>query len=91
MDHIADIDQTAVEAWERKERSVTLTNAEWTKIITYILMTTKSRQGEAEAWEKLATEKKDDGTPRYMNAAKNAEYWRELDATLEKIRQKLEP
>ena len=37
----------------------TLTAEQCSKLSLYILMTTKTREGEAEAWEKLAEEKKD--------------------------------
>ena len=53
MDYAADINPEDLAAWQQKERSVTLTNAEWTKINTYILMTTKYRGlGEARHREK---------------------------------------
>lgn len=38
----------------------TLTAEQCSKLSLYILMTTKTREGEAEAWEKLAEEKKED-------------------------------
>lgn len=41
-------------------------------------MSTKHREGEAKAWAELAEEKAEDGSPKYMNAAGNAEYWREF-------------
>ena len=51
---------------------------------------TVTREGEAEAWEKLAEEKKEDGSPKYIHAADNAQFWRELDADLRKILRDLE-
>lgn len=41
----------------------TLTAEQCSKLSLYILMTTKTREGEAEAWEKLAEEKNEDGSP----------------------------
>ena len=38
----------------------TLTAEQCSKLSLYILMTAKTREGEAEAWEKLAEEKKED-------------------------------
>lgn len=38
----------------------TLTAEQCSKLSLYILMTTKTREGEAEAWEKLAEEKKNE-------------------------------
>ena len=46
----------------------TLTAEQCSKLSLYILMTTKTREGEAEAWEKLAEEKKEDGSPKYIRA-----------------------
>lgn len=60
----------------------TLTAEQCSKLSLYILMTTKTREGEAEAWEKLAEEKKEDGSPKYIHAADNAQFWRELDYEL---------
>lgn len=51
----------------------TLTAEQCSKLSLYILMTTKTREGEAEAWEKLAEEKKEDGSPKYIHAADNAQ------------------
>ena len=48
------------------------------KLSLYILMTTKTREGEAEAWEKLAEEKKEDGSPKYIHAADKDVYKRQL-------------
>ena len=61
-----------------QQRAVTLTEEEWTDLTTYILITTKHRVSEAEAWEKLAAEKCPDGSPRFPNAADNATFWREM-------------
>ena len=47
-------------------------------------------RGRGEAWEKLAEEKKEDGSPKYIHAADNAQFWRELDADLRKILRDLE-
>ena len=60
----------------------TLTAEQCSKLSLYILMTTKTREGEAE--------KKEDGSPKYIHAADNAQFWRELDADLRKILRDLE-
>lgn len=67
-----------------------LTSEQRSKLSLYILMTTKTREGEAEAWEKLAEEKNEDGSPKYVHAADNARFWRELDADLNEILRVLE-
>ena len=68
----------------------TLTAEQCSKLSLYILMTTKTREGEAATWEKLAEEKKEDGSPKYIHAADNARFWRELDADLREILRALE-
>lgn len=68
----------------------TLTTEQCSKLSLYILMTTKTRKGEAAAWEKLAEEKNEDGSPKYVHAADNARFWRELDAELREILRTLE-
>lgn len=52
----------------------TLTAEQCSKLSLYILMTTKTREGEAATWEKLAEEKKEDGSPKYIHAADNAQF-----------------
>ena len=69
---------------------MTMTNREWSKLTTYIIMSANYRKREAEAWEKLSTERNDDGTPRFQHAASNAEFWRKMDARLEEIRRKID-
>lgn len=73
-------------AWGRQERTVTLTNNQWSTLVCYLHMTTKHREGERDAWQNLAQEKSPDGTPKFKNAAGNAAYWQEviddLDAML---------
>ena len=73
-----------------QQRAVTLTEEEWTDLTTYILITTKHRVSEAEAWEKLAAEKCPDGSPRFPKAADNATFWREMSAKLERIRKQID-
>lgn len=77
-------------AWDRKERSVTLTNKDWERLVCYLLMTTKHREGERDAWQSLAQEKNPDGSPKFPKAAGNAEYWQEVIDDLERIKNKLD-
>ena len=55
----------------------TLTAEQCSKLSLYILMTTKTREGEARTWEKLAEEKKGGRLPKYIHAADNAQFWRD--------------
>ena len=53
-------------------------------------MTTKYREGEAEAWDRLATETEPDGPPKFPKAKSNAQFWRDMEEQLNIIRGKLE-
>ena len=54
--------------------------------LTMVLLTTKGfREGEQRACEKLALEKKEDGTPRYPKMAGNAETVRRWNTAMEEI------
>lgn len=76
-------------AWGRQERTVTLTNDQWNRLVCYLHLTTKHREGERDSWQNLAQEKNADGTPVFKTAASNAAYWQEiidsLDAMLPKL------
>lgn len=76
-------------AWRRQERTVTLTNNQWSTLVCYLHMSTKHREGERDAWQNLAQEKNADGTPVFKSAASNAVYWQKvidsLDAMLPKL------
>lgn len=84
-----DDEDEQVAAWGRQERSVTLTNDQWSRLVCYLLQSTKHREGERDTWQELAQEKNADGTPKFKNAASNAAYWQEviddLDAMLPKL------
>lgn len=71
-------------------KTIELTYEEISTISCYILMTTKYREGEAEAWERLAAEKNQDGSPKFKNAKSNARFWREETEKLIAIKNKLE-
>lgn len=71
-------------------RSVTLTNEEWNRLRCYLLMTTKYREGERDAWASLSEELDESGAPRFPNAAKNAAYWSDLDAFLGEVGEKID-
>lgn len=81
---------TEFKAWETEERAVTLTNEQWNRLACYLIMTTNYREGELSAWEILAAEKNDDGTPRFENAVSNVAYWKSLIADLEVIKKAID-
>ena len=67
-----------------------LTFDEAQTLVCYILMTTKWREGEAEAWGELAKEMNADGNPTFPKAQSNADYFTELSDKLEAIKEKLD-
>ena len=71
-------EEEQLEAWGRQERTVTLTNNQWSRLVCYLHMSTKHREGERDAWLDLAQEKNPDGTPKFTKAASNAAYWQEV-------------
>ena len=79
-----------VEAWGRQERTVTLTNNDWSRLVCYLHMSTKYREGERDAWQSLAEEKNPDGSPKFTKAASNAAYWQEVIDDLERMLPKLD-
>ena len=74
------------EDWDNQPKSITMTNAQWHRLVFYILTSTKYREGERDAWAKLAEEKNPDGSPVFKHAASNAEYWQEVCEELEIIK-----
>ena len=67
-------------------KTITMTHEQATTLVCYLLMTTNYRKGEREAWERLATEKKEDGTLRFPNAPSNAKFWADTEKEIEAIR-----
>lgn len=65
---------------------VELTQEQVNTLVCYILMTTQHREKEREAWEELAKEMNEDGTPKFKNAKSNAEYYAKLEEKLTEIK-----
>ena len=76
--------------WEEQEKTVTLTNGEWSTLTTYLLMSTQYREREAKAWAELAEEREKDGSVKYPNAESNVQFWRETIEALEGVRKKID-
>lgn len=66
-------------------KTITLTHDQATRLTSFLLMTTNYRKDEREAWESLAQEVKEDGSPEYPNAKGNARFWAGMEATIEEI------
>lgn len=73
--------------WDDRQVAVILTNAEWSRLTSYILMSTAYRKGELEAWESLSTETEEDGSPKFPNAPRNIEFWTETNALIDRVRE----
>ena len=89
---VVEVGQEALQPkdWGEEERAITLTNAQWNRLTTFLLMTTRYRNGELEAWEKLSLEKNEDGTPTFKNAQSNIEFWRGMIEDIEAIRESID-
>lgn len=82
--------ENTTKTWSEQERSVTLTNAEWNKLRCYLLMTTKHREGERDAWTRLATEVDASGAPVFPSAPSNVAYWSEMCEFLDSVGEKID-
>lgn len=71
--------------WEKKIKAVEMTNEQWSRLTTYLIMTTQYREKEYKAWKELAEEKDENGNKMFQNAESNAEYWKELIKDIEMI------
>lgn len=70
--------------------NIALTPDEISILYSYILITTDYRRDEEQVWRKLASEKKEDGQPRFPNALSNADYYQNFGKKLDVIAQKLD-
>ena len=70
---------------KRGDKMVVMSADDWSTLICYIHLTYQHRKAETAAWETLAAETKEDGTPRFPNAVENAKYFSELDGKLARI------
>ncbi len=76
---------TVVE-WRKEERTVTLTNEDWSKLDIFLLLTRNFRKNEEEIFKRGSQEKNEDGSLKYPNAVADAEFYKELNIRLEEIR-----
>lgn len=73
-----------------QEETVTLTRDAWHWLTTYLLMTTKYREGERDAWKNLSKELYEDGKPKYTKAASNAKFWSDMIEKIDAIRKAID-
>lgn len=72
--------------YDSKLQYIPLTGEQKSLLTCYILMTTKYREGERDAWESLSQEVDEQGRPSYPNASSNYKFWADLGGRLEEIR-----
>lgn len=73
-----------------KVQFIPLTGDQKNDLYCYILMTTKSREEERDAWERLSKELDDQGKPEFPNAESNYSFWVDMIKKLETISHILE-
>lgn len=78
-------------SYDDKVKCVELTNKQWHMLTTFLLMTTKYRERERNAWEDMSKEMEPDGvTPKYKNAASNVAFWSDMIAQLDTIQKAID-
>lgn len=82
--------KSSAASWQDEPLSVTLTVSQWNDLTAYIYLSTNFRQNELEAWERLSGESNPDGTARFPNAASNAQFFRDLNESIESIKRTID-
>ena len=75
--------------WKQEEKTVTLTQGQWSTLTMFLAISTNYRKEETEAWEEMSKEKNEDGSPKYEHAASNAAFWHGMMEDLESIEKKI--
>lgn len=79
------INETANMEYNDRVVNVPLTNKMRGDLTCFLLMTTKYREGERNAWENLSKELEQDGTPKFPNAKGNIKFWESMIEEIETI------
>lgn len=66
-----------------------LTRDEAVKLEMFLLMTTKFRQGEFEAYKKFAAQTDETGNPVFPDAQDNVKFWMEQCKTMDMIQERI--
>jgi len=66
-------------------RTIRLTDDQASLLKMYVLLSTKHREREIEAWTSMGTERGKDGAIAFPNAVSNAEWWTNAHASLAEI------
>lgn len=68
-----------------KTSKIELTYDQNVKIRMFLLMSTNYRKGERETWEQLSNEFNEDGSLKFKNAKSNAEWYADLEKTINEV------
>lgn len=79
------INETANMKYDDRVVNVPLTNKLRGDLTSFLLMTTKYREGERNAWESLSEELEQDGAPKFPNAKSNMKFWQSMIEEIETI------
>lgn len=83
-------EEKCLQEWEQEKKTITLTNEQWSSLTMYLNMSRTYREGEKEAWEKLAEELDNEGNPKFKNAESNAKFWKKMNETIKDIKAKVD-
>lgn len=70
-----------------KEAHITLPGKLRNALTCYLLMSTKYREKERDAWRNLSKEIDEDGTPHFKNAESNADFWENMIQELKDVQE----
>lgn len=74
--------------WEERERTITLTNAQWHDLSMFLLLSEGYRLAELESWKELArTVKNEEAT---KSAANNVAAWTRINVSMDAIAKQLD-
>lgn len=82
------ISRERMEEWEARERTITMTNAQWNDLALYLFITERKRWTELEYWQDVARTTQNAETAKM--AQRNADLWASLIKSMELIGQKLD-
>lgn len=72
-------------SYDDKVNYIPLTGLQKSDLSCYILMTTKYREMERDAWERLSKDLDEQGKPEFPNAESNSRFWSDMIGKLEVI------
>lgn len=76
--------------WQQKERTVTLTNGQWSSLTMYLQMSSEYRKRQKKLFEEMEAELDENGNPKFRHAASNKKFWEGMIGTIKDIQRKIE-